>query len=330
MITNAATLLLERHGPPAEVLRCVRRDLPALQPGQVQVKMQAAPINPADLNFIEGTYPVALPLPAVPGCEGVGVVTRAGVAVSDLKVGQQVIFPARIGSWCDALVCDAREAFPVPPGLPVEQAAMAAVNPPTALRLLQDFAPLKPGDWIIQNAANSGVGRQVIRLARARQLRTVNLVRRPELVAELEQWGGDVVLAQDEGTPDAVRERTGGAPVALGLNAVGGPALRGLVRCLAPGATLVTYGAMAREPLTLGNGDLIFRDLRVRGFWITAWLRRANQRELQSLFAELLPLIRNGTLATPVAAHFALHEAPEALRQAAQSGRAGKVLFRMG
>lgn len=327
MITQATALVLDQ---PGAALRLERRDLPTLQPGQIQVKMQAAPINPADLNMLEGAYPIALARPGVPGCEGVGVVTRTGVAVAELKVGQQVIFPSRVGAWCDSLVCEAREAFPIPPGLPVEQAAMAAVNPATALRLLLDFVPLKPGDWLIQNAANSGVGRQVIRLARARQLRTVNLVRRPEQVAELETWGGDVVLVQDDTLAEQIRARTGGAALTLGLNAVGGAALRGLVRALAPGATLVTYGAMAREPFTLGNGDLIFRDLRPRGFWVTAWYRRANAREIQSMFAELLPLIRNGTLATPVERSYALHEFAEALAHAARPQRSGKILFRMG
>jgi trans-2-enoyl-CoA reductase len=99
---------------------------------------------------------------------------------------------------------------------------MLKVNPITAWRMLHDFVPLQRGDWFIQNAANSGAGRAAIQIGHELGLKSVNLVRRPELVEELMAEGADVVLLDDETMRGQIAERTGGAPIRLALNAVGG------------------------------------------------------------------------------------------------------------
>src|SRR5947207_9865795 len=143
------------------------------------------------------------------------------------------------------------------------------INPLTAWQLLHGYVELKSGDWVIQNAANSAAGRAVIQIAHAFGYKTVNVVRREELIEELRSEGGDVVLLNDENLRNAVKDAIGGAAIRLGLNAVGGESALRLMNCLAPGGTLVSFGAMSLQPLKIPNGLLIFKDLRFRGIGLT-------------------------------------------------------------
>ena len=235
----------ETHGNPAEVLRVV--DLPLTSPAadEVVVRMSAAPINPADLNGIEGKYPIKAPLPAVPGMEGAGSVIDVGLAVRDLTIGTQVILPHNFGTWREIAVIAADKVVAVPKEIEPIQAAMLKVNPITAWRMIHDFVSLRKGDWLIQNAANSGAGQCVIQIARELGFKTVNVVRRSELVEELRSLRGDVVLVDGENLRDEVAGATGKAPIRLALNAVGGENGLRIAKCLASDGTMVTYGAMS-------------------------------------------------------------------------------------
>ena len=117
---------------------------------------------------------------------------------------------------------------------------------------------------MIQNAANSAAGRAVIQIAHELGFKTVNVVRRAELIDELRAEGGDVVLMDGEKLRDEVKAATSGAPIRLGLNAVGGESALHLANCLAFGGTLVSFGAMSMQPLKIPTGLLIFKDLRDR------------------------------------------------------------------
>jgi hypothetical protein len=101
---------------------------------------------------------------------------------------------------------------------------MLAINPPTAALLLSEYVDLQPGEWVVRNAANSGVGRWVIAFAKTRGLKTVNIVRRPELVAELEAIGGDVVVVDSPVVPNRIKAAVGQAELRLALDGVSGPA----------------------------------------------------------------------------------------------------------
>src|SRR3984893_11522001 len=174
--------------------------------------MRAAPINPADLNAIEGKYPGRRELPAVPGFEGAGVVVDLGADVKTVTIGALVILPHNVGTWREALAVKASELVAVPPEIEPVQAAMLKINPMTAWRLLHDYVDLKHGDWVIQNAANSAAGRAVIQIARELGFKSVNIVRRKELIEELRAEGGDVVLVDGEKLRDEVKSAVGGAP----------------------------------------------------------------------------------------------------------------------
>jgi len=322
---NAA--VYEKHGNPADVLRVETRPWPTLAADEAVVKMSAAPINPADLNQIEGKYPIRAELPATPGFEGAGVVIDIGANITNISPGALVILPHNVGTWRDAVAVKADELVVVPAGIEPVYAAMLKINPMTAWRLLHDYVDLEKGDWLIQNAANSAAGRAVIQIAHELGYKTVNIVRRAELIDELRADGGDVVLVDGENLRDEVKAATSGAPIRLGLNAVGGDSALRLANCLAPESTLVTYGAMSLQPLKIPNGLLIFKDLRFRGIWINKWYDNATKQERMEAFRPLFEMAKRGLLKTKVEKAYPLMEAKAAVTHAAQGKRSGKIIF---
>ena len=325
---NAA--VYERHGNPADVLRVESRPRPTAAAHEVVVEMRAAPINPADLNQIEGKYPVRPELPATPGFEGAGVVVESGANVSTIRAGALVILPHNLGTWREAVAVKASELIAVPPGIEPVHAAMLKINPMTAWRLLHDYIDLKKGDWLIQNAANSAAGRAVIQIAHELGYKTVNIVRRAELIDELRADGGDVVFVDGENLRDDVKNATGDAPIRLGLNAVGGDSALRLANCLAPGSTLVTFGAMSLQPLKIPNGLLIFKDLRFRGIWINKWYDNATMQERMDAFRQLFEMAKRGLLKTKIEKSYRIDDAKAAVAHAARSKRSGKIIFEFG
>jgi mitochondrial enoyl-[acyl-carrier protein] reductase / trans-2-enoyl-CoA reductase len=328
MKQNIQAVVYERHGNPAEVLRVETQPWPRLAEDEAVVEVRAAPINPADLNAIEGKYPVRPQLPATPGFEGAGVVVDLGAEVSGITAGAVVILPHNVGTWREAVAVKASELVAVPPEIEPVHAAMLKINPMTAWRLLHDYVDLKSGDWLIQNAANSASGRAVIQIAHELGYKTVNVVRRAELVEELRGEGGDVVLVDGENLREEVKNATGGAPISLGLNAVGGESALRLANCLAPGATMVTFGAMSLQPLKIPNGLLIFKDLRFRGMWINKWYDNATMAERMEAFRRLFDMAKRGLLKTKVEKAYPISEVKSAVAHAAEGKRSGKIIFK--
>jgi len=322
---NAA--VYETHGNPADVLHVESRPWPTPAPGEVIVKMNAAPINPADLNQIEGKYPVRADLPATPGFEGAGIVVDVGTDVKGLTSGALVILPHNVGTWRDAVAVKADELVVVPADIKPVHAAMLKINPMTAWRLLHDYVELARGDWLIQNAANSAAGCAVIQIAHELGYKTVNVVRRSELVDELRAEGGNIVLVDSENLRREVEDAIGGPPIRLGLNAVGGESALRLANCLAPGSTLVTYGAMSLQPLKIPNGLLIFKDLRFRGIRINKWYDNATPAQRMEAFQHLFEMAKRGLLQTKVEQAYPLSEAKTAVARAARGQRSGKIIF---
>src|SRR6478735_5493820 len=215
MSKSISAAVYETHGNPADVLRIETGPWPTPAADEAVVKMSAAPINPADLNQIEGKYPVRPELPATPGFEGAGIVVQSGADVKGLTSGALVILPHNIGTWRDAVAAKAEDLVVVPNGIEPVQAAMLKINPLTAWRLLHDYVDLQRGDWLIQNAANSAAGRDVIQIAHELGYKTVNVVRRAELIDELRAEGGDVVLVDGDSLRAEVKSATGGATIRL-------------------------------------------------------------------------------------------------------------------
>jgi trans-2-enoyl-CoA reductase len=327
MSKTIKAIVYERHGNPAEVLQIQPQPWPKPAADEALVEMRAAPINPADINAIEGKYPARREVPAVPGFEGAGVVVEVGENVSTINKGALVILPHNIGTWREAVAVKARELVPVPPEIEPVHAAMLKINPMTAWRLLHDYVDLARGDWLIQNAANSAAGRAVIQIAHELRLKTVNVVRRPELIDELRAEGGDVVLVDNEKLREEVKSATSSAAIRLGLNSVGGESALRLANCLAFGGTLVSFGAMSLQPLKIPTGLLIFKDLRFRGIWINKWYDDATVQKRMEAFKPLFEMAKRGDLKTKVEKAYSIDEAKAAVAHATQSKRSGKIIF---
>ena len=326
-------VLYETHGKPAEVLQIKTAPWPKPAADEVVVSMCAAPINPADINAIEGKYPARREVPAIPGFEGAGVVVEIGANVKTIANGALVILPHNIGTWREAVAVKASDLVLVPPEIEPAQAATLKINPLTAWRLLHDYVDLARGDWVIQNAANSAAGRAVIVIARELGFKTVNVVRRAELIDELRAEGGDIVLVDGESPSrtgtlrDEVKAATNGAAIRLGLNSVGGDSALRLANCLAFGGTLVSFGAMSLQPLKIPTGLLIFKDLRFRGIWINHWYDNASQAERMATFNPLFDMAKRGLLKTKIEKVYGIDDAKAAVAQAMQSKRSGKIIF---
>lgn len=317
----------DTHGNPAEVLRVIEQPWPVPEADEVVVRMRAAPLNPADINAIEGKYPIRPALPATPGMEGAGVVIEVGSDARGVAVGDQVILPHNFGTWREACAVKAEQLVVAPSEIEPVQAAMLKVNPITAWRMLHDFVPLQRGDWFIQNAANSAAGRAAIQIGRELGFRSVNVVRRAEVIDDLQRDGADVVLLDDDNLRDRVAELTAHAPIRLALNAVGGESALRIAKVLEPEATVVTYGAMSLQPITIPNGMLIFKNLKFTGFWVNKWYDRASPAERAATFAPLFAMAKRGLLRTQVERNYSLGEATASVTHAMQNKRSGKIVF---
>ncbi|MES2921559.1 MAG: 2-enoyl thioester reductase domain-containing protein [Verrucomicrobiota bacterium] len=320
-------LVFKQTGTPGEVLEMENRSLISLapDPGEVLVRILAAPINPADLNTIEGTYGVKLTLPATPGIEGCGVVEISSSA--DFEEGDRVIFLRRSSTWASHATVPGEALYKLPLDIDPLQAAMLKVNPATAWRLLHGFGPLEKGAWIIQNVGNSAVGRCVIQLARDLGIRTISFVRRPVLEDELRALGADQVFIDDDTGLASALEVLGGANAALAFNAVGGDSALRLMKLLREGGSHITYGAMGRKPVTIPNGLLIFRDIQIRGLWVSRWIEHAPVDEVHGVYQNLAARVAAGKLVQPVDSTFPLEAFQDALARLEAPERSGKVLF---
>jgi mitochondrial enoyl-[acyl-carrier protein] reductase / trans-2-enoyl-CoA reductase len=320
-------LSFDRFGKPQEVLNIIDSTNSDLFPYQVRIKFLAAPINPADINFIEGTYGIKPFLPTIPGMEGIAEITESSVI--HLPIGQRVIFLSHAQSWQTECVVNEDELLIVPHNIDPLQLAMLKVNPATALRLLTGFRKLSPGNWIVQNAANSGVGRCVIQLAREVGIQTINFVRDISLIEELEYLGAGAVFSDDEEGHKEATEFTYYHKPKLAFNAVGGESSFRLASLLDNESIHITYGAMGKRPVTIPNKFLIFQDIQFRGLWLTKWLDNAPHEEVKNAYRFLIEMVRQGKLTQPIDQVFSLSKYHDAFDRLNHPHRKGKVMFSM-
>ncbi|MGH1357934.1 MAG: zinc-dependent alcohol dehydrogenase family protein [Burkholderiaceae bacterium] len=317
---------LNQFGNPADsvsLISLTEPGEPAAQ--QVLVSIDAAPINPAELLLIMGKYASRPPLPAPLGIEGAGTVLAVGPQVTDLSPGDKVMCLPR-ENWAEKALFERTELIRLPADIDMQQAAMLKVNPATALMMLRDYQTLSAGDWVIQNAANSGVGQNLICLAHAQGIKTVCVVRRESLVAELEAIGASVVLVDGPDLAERVRERIDGS-LKLAIDAVGGEATFRLASCLDEEGTVVNYGLLSGENCQISADQAIFRGISLHGFWLAKQLRSMDGASVQSLYDGLATQVASGVLKVPVEKAYPLNEIAAALNHALQTGRDGKILL---
>jgi NADPH:quinone reductase len=321
-------LVQPRFGDPAEVLSVQEVPDPVPGPGQALVRVLLSPIHNHDLWTARGSYGFKPEMPARAGTEAVGVVEALGEGVEGLRVGQRVATGGSFGAWAELIVAPAAGLIPVPDGMTDEAASQLVSMPFSAIALL-DFLEVSEGDWIVQNAANGAVGRMVAQLAVARGVRVLGLVRRSAGVDELREQGiGDVVATDDDGWRERVREVVGDGKVVAGVDSVGGSAAGDVVSLLAEDGVLVVFGAMASPTLEIGSGEVIFKQVVIKGFWGSKVFPAMDREKRAALMGELVAGITSGVVTLPVEEVYPLEEISAAARASSEPGRRGKILLR--
>jgi NADPH2:quinone reductase len=317
--------IYERFGEPSEVLIAGERPVPEPGPGEIRVRMTLAPIHNHDLWTIRGTYGYKPVLPAIGGSEALGIVDAHGSGVSAPAIGQRVVVAGVHGAWADYFIAQASGAVPLPDAIDDATACQLIAMPLSSLMLLEDLQ-ITSGQWMIQNAANGAVGKIVALLAKARGIRLVGLVRRDTGIAELAAMGiGDAISTEAPGWEDRVRALVGKASILRAVDSVGGEDGGRLTSLLAEGGMLMSFGAMSNKPLVISSGDLIFRQISVKGFWGARRMASTDKAELGRLIGELVRLAASGELRLAVDERFAVADAAAAAAASDRPGRSGKI-----
>jgi NADPH:quinone reductase-like Zn-dependent oxidoreductase len=313
---------LTAYGNPAQGLRMVEVSEPNMpSANEALVRMEYAPIAYSDLLLANGVYLLKPKLPSVVGGEGAGIVEAIGPGVTNVKVGDRVTIPFGTFTWSEKVLAPAQDLFVVPPSIDAKTASMLNINPTTAVLLLDEFVKLKANDWIVLNAANSQVARCLIAIAKSRDLNVVGIVRRSELIPEVKELGVDFAVVESPGLPKQIQIATGGMPIRLGLDAVGGPATATLASVLSPQAHLVVYAWLSGLPIHVGQGDLIVKKLNIRGFWMyyDEYLPK-----IRAALTEATRVVASGKLTLPITATYKPFQIKEAIEHAQ---RGGKILL---
>ena len=315
-------IVFSKFGSPRDVLSVQESTPSPLPEGTARVDVLRAPVNPSDLATITGQYGSLPDLPATAGLEGIGRVRE--INGKGLDVGSLVLLRGS-GTWATEVVYNIAELVPLPEAN-VDQLSMLTVNPATAYLLLRDYVELKPGDWIIQSAANSAVGQYVTQLGKAREIKVACVVRREEARAELLANGADAVFLDGPDLAERVEAELG-TKMRLALDPVAGETLGYLAETLEQNGTLVLFGGLSARPAQVGVGPIIFNNVQIKGFWLMLWLQSASIKERAEVYGSLTQEIIAGRLHADVAAHYSLDQFIDALQAYDTPGRNGKILF---
>lgn len=313
-----------KFGSPEEVLGVEPLSLIQPGPGEVAIRLLAAPINPVDGYIVMGYFPPLPQLPAIPGVEGIGEIYAVGDKVDKSLIHKHVRMPEASGAWRDSVIAKADVLMFVPNEIDPEMASMAFINPPTAWGLLHDFVSLKPGDWIVQNAANSAVGICIIQLAKYFGFKTINIVRDLSWEEPLKKLGADVVLKEGS---EWYKDPKYASTAKLALNPVGGPTIIGLVNALAPNGTHVSYGSLSSEPNIAPISDLMSKNISMKGFILFHALDRSSREAIQDIMNSIFDLMKKGIIDIPVEKTYSLQDVKKAIAHAEGYHRKGKIIL---
>jgi NADPH2:quinone reductase len=335
-MTTMKALVARTVGEPTEVLRVEQRPVPDPGPGQVRVRVHAAPVHPTDLHIARGRYGMSPEFPAVLGVESVGTVDALGDGVASPGIGHRVITVGITGTWQQYVLADARRVLAVPDTMSASTAAQLLTNPLTAVLLVTRELVVARDEWLLQTAAGSTVGKLVVQLGRHYGFKTINVVRRRSAIRELLDLGGtEVICTEDEDLVQRVAEITGDAGIAKAIDCVAGQVGADVSRSLAAGGEMVVYGALSthRRPdaehltIPLPVSELIYGTKRVRGFWLYRWFATTPQDQLGAALSQTFELVAGGSIEIPEGRPLPLEEFADAVRLAEAPGHGGKPLL---
>ncbi|CAI5758405.1 unnamed protein product [Candida verbasci] len=312
MIT-AHAVVYQSHGDPKDVLftQKYQIDDENLKENQVLVKTLASPINPSDINQIQGVYPSKPDFTdkfdsskklAPTGNEGLFQVLKIGSNVENFKVGDWVI-PKSVnsGTWQTHQLGTANDFIKLPnpkqseekgkTGLSLNQGATISVNPPTAYLMLTHYVKFNKNDYFIQNGGNSAVGKYASQFGKLLGINSISVIRdRPNLqetIDKLENLGATHVITEDQNESkefgSTIKNWKGTGKIKLALNCVGGKSSTGIARKLDPNGLMLTYGGMSMKPVTIPTSLHIFKNFTSTGFWVTELLKNNPELKIKTL-----------------------------------------------
>lgn len=290
-------IIFKQTGNPEDVLEVVDQSIEMPSDNEVQVKIMARPVNPSDEMFIKGIYRLKPVFPQAAGLEGAGVIEQTGTNVDPSLIGKHVSFRAG-GTWADKINLPLNKIRIVPDTIPFETACQLSLNTLTAYALLQE-TNLAAGKWLLLNAANSSVGKQVIQMAAAKGIQVIAVVRKDGQKNPLQQLGAHHVINAEK--QDLVKEVLAIIPAGVNaiLDAVGGEQGSLLYKVLAPFASMIIYGRLSNNLSSYSNGDIIYKNATIKGFGIDAWLQQKTKQELDDAWVYILNNITEGKLIVP-------------------------------
>lgn len=317
-------LIFEQTGQPLEVLQLKESPIPTPKSHEVLIRVTARNINPSDIMFVRGMYGITPKLPSSAGFEASGVVEK-GDEAGKVKSGTRVMFTA-IGTWREYLCLPAAMVIPVPDSMPDEVACQAFVNPMTAFAMVEKSG-LKEGDWLLITAGASAFGKFAIQMAKAKGIKVAATVRHDSQKEVLGNLGADLVInTETEKIQKVVPEKSDGG-VHVIFDAVGGILGAKALSCLRPKGRMMVFGALALDNMPINSGLLIFKDLKIEGFWLSTWMEEMNEGERSKAFRTVFGFLMNDNSQIDIAGKFKLEDFSHALKAYAEPGRNGKILL---
>ena len=301
-------------GRPDQVIECIDvNDLGLSKDNEVLIDILAFPINPADVLILEGKYGVEYKLPSKLGAESVGKVNKIGKNVQGFNVGD-IVLPLDRENWVQQKMVLASNLILLPKNIDPLQLSMMKVNPATAYLMIKKYVKLNKNDWIIQDAANSGVGH------------SVNIVRREGLEESLKKIGADVVVIDNNDLSKTVKNITNNANIKLAIDAVGGDQVLRIGDCLEDEATILNYGLLSGKNIQISSHQTVFKRLLLTGFWLMPWLQNMDKKEIIEMYSYLSSLIEKNIIHVPVEKTYPIEDIKKAVAHAAKYGRSGKII----
>lgn len=318
--------IVREFGPIQDVVQLEQRPLPPLAAGDARVKMVYATINPSDIITISGAYRSRISVPFVPGFEGVGAIIQAPDGAR-LPVGQRVLPIGSMGNWQTFKDTRPEWCFTLPDFISDRQAVNSYVNPMTALLMLTEALDFRPGQRILINAANSAIGKMLIRIANTLRLTPIAVVRKAENLALFDDFQVESVLnsgGQDYSQALERIKRSGGVDAIF--DCIGGEESLTFAEVLIPGGQFIHYGLLSGKPVP----PQFWRtrpDIRFMNFHLRQWIHSQEKPVVQRKIDEVMALIRDGIVHTDIATAFRLENIADAIDAALSGELKGKILI---
>jgi NADPH2:quinone reductase len=325
-------IVVDEFGPP-ERLRVAEMPMPLPGPGEVLVRVHAAPVNYVDLLVVGGTYQFLPPRPFVPGKGPAGVVAALGPDVTTLQVGDRVLAMAELGGYAEAVAVGAEQCYRLPARMSFVEAAALSLVYDTAWFALRERGRLEPGETVLVLGASGGVGQAAVQLARAMGANVLAGVSRPERAAAALAAGADAVIDLSRADlRDSLREQvyavTDGRGADIILDPLGGAVFEAALRALAWRGRLVVIGFAAGGIPTVRTNYLLLKNIEVSGLQVSDY-RKRRPTQMAECFAEIFAFYDAGTIKPAPATVFPLEQAGEALARLRDRRIDGRAVLRL-